>query len=568
MPKDIPPFEKWPFRVPNIQKAVEKDKELIAALRSAATPEEALAIWKKHAKLQDALETEVTLCNVLFSIDTKNKKYKAADDKLNNELPLIIAVENQWSKALLETPHRPYLEQKLGGMLFTMYDFQARSFSEEIVQESIEENTLSSQYSELLAGAEIPFRGGVYNTSQMGKFLTSKDRETRKEASVAYYGYLDSVKDQLEDIYDKLVKVRDKMAKKLGFKNYIELGYLRMQRFDYDAKDVAFYREQIKEFITPIAGKIMQDQFKRTKIRDPHAYDMGIMFLEGNPEPLGDTETKIESAKKMYDELSPETSYFFRFMADHHVLDLEAKPGKQVGGYMTYFPKYKIPFIFSNFNGTSGDVDVLTHEFGHSFQAYMARNIRVPEYRSPTMESAEIDSMSMEFFAEPWMDLFFDDPLRYRYQHLADSISFLPYGVTVDEFQHWVYENPEATPAERDAKWHELELKYTPYKVACYKENAYLAGGHRWLTQSHIFGSPFYYIDYTLAQVMAFQFFNLDRKNHALAWKRYLKLCAMGGKYPFRTLVTRCGMKDPFQEGVIKKTVAPLMKQLRSYGIK
>jgi M3 family oligoendopeptidase len=234
---------------------------------------------------------------------------------------------------------------------------------------------------------------------------------------------------------------------------------------------------------------------------------------------------------------------------------------------MTYFPKYKIPFIFSNFNGTAGDVDVLTHEFGHSFQAYMARNIKIPEYRSPTMESCEIDSMSMEFFAEPWMHLFFNDPKKYCYQHLAESISFLPYGVTVDEFQHWVYAHPEATPAERDAEWHALEVKYTPYKVDCYKGCTYMAEGHRWLTQAHIFENPFYYIDYTLAQVMAFEFFNLDRKNHAKAWKRYLKLCKMGGKYPFVTLVKKDGMKSPFDPGVVKKAIHPLIKVLKSYEL-
>ena len=300
-------------------------------------------------------------------------------------------------------------------------------------------------------------------------------------------------------------------------------------------------------------------------ISSPKVYDMGVVFKDGNPIPLGSTQDKIESAKKMYKELSPETDFFFNYMADHHVLDLDAKPGKQSGGYMTYFPVYKIPFIFSNFNGTSGDVDVLTHEFGHSFQAYMARNITIPEYRSPTMESCEIDSMSMEFLTEPWMNLFFDNPDKYRYRHLADSITFLPYGVTVDEFQHFVYEHPEATPAERDAYWHSLEEKYTPYKVRCYKGCDYMMGGHRWLTQAHIFDNPFYYIDYTLAQVVAFEYFNLDRKNHALAWKRYLKICKLGGKYPFRTLVQKAGMKDPFAEGVVKQTVKPLMKVLESY---
>jgi M3 family oligoendopeptidase len=288
------------------------------------------------------------------------------------------------------------------------------------------------------------------------------------------------------------------------------------------------------------------------------------MFKSGNPIPLGTTDEKVEHAKEMYKQLSPDTDYFFNFMVDHHLLFLDAKPGKQSGGYMTYFPVHKCPIIFSNFNGTSGDVDVLTHEFGHSFQAYLARNIKVPEYRSPTMESCEIDSMSMEFFAEPYMDFFFAVPDKYRYAHLAQSIEFLPYGVTVDEFQHWIYANPNATPEERDAEWEALEQKYTPYKTKAKKAMGWTSVP-RWLTQGHIFASPFYYIDYTLAQVLAFEFFNLDRKNHAKAWKKYLKLCKMGGKYPFVTLVTKDGLKSPFAAGVLKKTIRPLRKVLKGY---
>ena len=468
---------------------------------------------------------------------------------------------------MVGSSHRKYLEEKLGTFLFTMYENQMKAFDDRIMEDMVEENKLTTAYDSKIASCQVSFRGGTYNLPQMGKFMEDADRETRKEASEAYYAYLSTIKDELEDIYDKLVKVRTKMAQKLGYKNYVELGYIRMNRFDYNQEDVAAYRKQINEIVTPMVEKIMRRQFKRVGISSPKVYDMGVVFKDGNPIPLGNTQDKIESAKKMYKELSPETDFFFNYMADHHVLDLDAKPGKQSGGYMTYFPVYKIPFIFSNFNGTSGDVDVLTHEFGHSFQAYMARNITIPEYRSPTMESCEIDSMSMEFLTEPWMNLFFDNPDKYRYRHLADSITFLPYGVTVDEFQHFVYEHPEATPAERDAYWHSLEEKYTPYKVRCYKGCDYMMGGHRWLTQAHIFDNPFYYIDYTLAQVVAFEYFNLDRKNHALAWKRYLKICKLGGKYPFRTLVQKAGMKDPFAEGVVKKTVKPLMKVLESYPI-
>ena len=563
----LPPFESWPFKTPNIKNYVKKLDEATKLLQDASTDEEALAAVKKHNRVSDKVTNELVLVSVCYSIDVNNPKYKKAMDILNEQSPLLSSADNRYAKALVGSSHRKYLEEKLGTFLFTMYENQMKAFDDRIIEDMVEENKLTTAYDSKIASCQVSFRGGTYNLPQMGKFMEDADRETRKEASEAYYAYLSTIKDELEDIYDKLVKVRTRMAQKLGYKNYVELGYIRMNRFDYNQEDVAAYRKQINEIVTPMVEKIMRKQFKRVGISSPKVYDMGVVFKDGNPIPLGSTQDKIESAKKMYKELSPETDFFFNYMADHHVLDLDAKPGKQSGGYMTYFPVYKIPFIFSNFNGTSGDVDVLTHEFGHSFQAYMARNITIPEYRSPTMESCEIDSMSMEFLTEPWMNLFFDNPDKYRYRHLADSITFLPYGVTVDEFQDFVYEHPEATPAERDAYWHSLEEKYTPYKVRCYKGCDYMMGGHRWLTQAHIFDNPFYYIDYTLAQVVAFEYFNLDRKNHALAWKRYLKICKLGGKYPFRTLVQKAGMKDPFAEGVVKKTVKPLMKVLESYPI-
>lgn len=565
--KQLPPFESWPFKTPNIKNYVKKFDEATKLLQDASTDEEALAAVKKHNRVSDKVTNELVLVSVCYSIDVNNPKYKKAMDILNEQSPLLSSADNRYAKALVGSSHRKYLEEKLGTFLFTMYENQMKAFDDRIMEDMVEENKLTTAYDSKIASCQVSFRGGTYNLPQMGKFMEDADRETRKEASEAYYAYLSTIKDELEDIYDKLVKVRTRMAQKLGYKNYVELGYIRMNRFDYNQEDVAAYRKQINEIVTPMVEKIMRKQFKRVGISSPKVYDMGVVFKDGNPIPLGNTQDKIESAKKMYKELSPETDFFFNYMADHHVLDLDAKPGKQSGGYMTYFPVYKIPFIFSNFNGTSGDVDVLTHEFGHSFQAYMARNITIPEYRSPTMESCEIDSMSMEFLTEPWMNLFFDNPDKYRYRHLADSITFLPYGVTVDEFQHFVYEHPEATPAERDAYWHSLEEKYTPYKVRCYKGCDYMMGGHRWLTQAHIFDNPFYYIDYTLAQVVAFEYFNLDRKNHALAWKRYLNICKLGGKYPFRTLVQKAGMKDPFAEGVVKKTVKPLMKVLESYPI-
>lgn len=567
MNNNLKPFEEWKFIIPNFETCIKKYNEFTESIKNAKSADEALAIIKKENHFNDKISNEFTHIEVLFSLETTNEKYEKAMNILNEKIPVLQNAAVEFQKAICNSKFRKELEEKLGSHLFEIYDYSLRSFDEKIIDELIEENKLVMQYDSLIAGCAVPFRGNTYNLSQMGKFMQDIDRNTRKAAAKAYYSYLNTKVDEIEDIYDKLVKVRTKMAQKLGYKNYVELGYLRMSRYDYTEKDVETYREQIKEYVTPLAGKLVKEQIKRIGLRKPKIYDLSLMYKSGNPVPKGTTQDKIESAKEMYDSLSNETSYFFRFMADHHVMDLETRPGKQSGGYMTYFPVYKTPFIFSNFNGTSGDVDVLTHEFGHSFQAYMSRNIKVPEYRSPTLESCEIHSMSMEFFAHPYMDKFFDNPERYKYAHLMDSITFLPYGVTVDEFQHWVYNHPESSKEERDQIWHELELKYTPYKVAAYDDCDYLMKGHRWLTQGHIFGSPFYYIDYTLAQVMAFQFFNLDRKNHKLAWNKYLKLCAKGGKYPFRTLVTSSNLKDPFVPGVIEKTIKPLVKVLKSYDI-
>jgi M3 family oligoendopeptidase len=564
--KELANFEDWPFKIPSIKGAIKKINALHAEFNAAKTPEEAYKVYKKMSRLGDKIADESTHVSVLYSLDTTNKEYEKGMNVLNEGGPLVSAASMAFTKDFVKSPFRPYLEKKLGSFLFTMYEYQLKGFDDKIIPELTEENKLSMQYAAAIASCKVEFRGQTYNLPQMGKFMQDKDRDTRKEASDAYYKYLGTRKEELENIYAKLVKVRDTMAKKLGYKSFTELAYIRMNRFDYTPEMVKAYRDQIAEVVTPLANRLMSEQAKRTDIKTPKIYDLGFSFKTGNPIPLGTTDEKVEHAKKMYKELSPDTDYFFNFMVDHHLMFLEAKPGKQSGGYMTYFPVHKCPIIFSNFNGTSGDVDVLTHEFGHSFQAYLARNIKIPEYRSPTMESCEIDSMSMEFFAEPWMNLFFDEPDKYRYSHLAESIEFLPYGATVDEFQHWVYANPEASNAERDAEWAALEEKYTPYKVKAKIGCPEAQAVPRWITQAHIFESPFYYIDYTLAQVLAFQFFNLDRKNHERAWKKYVKLCKMGGKYPFVTLITKDGLKNPFDEGVMKKTIKPLVKVLKGYN--
>ena len=557
-------FSQMKFKKPDLKK-IERDCDaIINEFTSAETFEDQNKALKKMFKYSQHLYTNFSIAYVKYTCDTQDPQNVANQELIDEISPLIGVFSNKFNKALVSSKFRPELEAKWGKHLFNMVECQLETFDEKIVPELQEINKLSSEYTKLMAAAKIEFRGETYNLSQMGKFSTSPDRKTRKEAAIASSKFFEDNFDKIGEIYDKLVKTRHAMALKLGYENFIELGYKSLTRTDYNADDVKGYREQIYTDLVPLTNKLFKEQAKRLKIRNPQAYDYNIMFLSGNATPKGDRDYLVDKASKMYAELSPETDAFFTFMKENELLDLETRQGKAGGGYMTYFPDYKAPFIFSNFNGTSGDVDVLTHEVGHAFQGYMSRYISCPDYHMPTAEACEIHSMSMEFIAHPWMEYFFNEEAdKYRYSHTVDALTFIPYGVAVDEFQHFVYENPEITHEERCAKWREIEKKYLPHKK--YDHTPVLEKGGYWMRQGHIFGTPFYYIDYTLAQVVAFQFFNEARRDHGKAWRKYVKLCKMGGKYPFTELLKRANLKNPFVAGTVKNAVKPLKKYLKEF---
>ena len=557
-------FSEYPFIVPNEKQVIKKMAKFVEDLRACNDAPSALKVIKRIDNYTEDLGTEMCIIYVLYSCYTDNEEYKAAQDKIDELSPVMSKYANEMSKILVAAPYRPELEKKLGSFLFKKYENSLKAFDEKIIPELIKENKLSSEYDMIVGGAQIEFRGQTLNLSQLGKYAQDKDRQTRKEASQAMDKWVGENEAKIGQIYDDLVHIRTEIAHKLGYKTFTELGYIRMGRTDYNADMVKVYRDQIARDVVPLCNKLYKLQMKNLGIRKPQAYDYNLMFANGNPTPAGNREYLVNEAHKMYSDLGPESKEFFEFMMKYELMDLEARKGKAPGGYQISFDAYGSPFIFSNFNGTSGDVNVLTHEGGHAFQCYLSGGIKIPEYRQPTMESCEIHSMSMEFFAWPYMEGFFGkDAEKYKYSHLADSIEFLPYGATIDEFQHWVYENPDATHEQRCAFFHELEQKYSPQKK--YDDCPTLAKGTYWLRQSHVFGSPFYYIDYTLAQVVAFQFAIENMKNHEKAWKKYIKLCKCGGKYPFLELLEKNHLRNPFIEGNIKKVIRPLEKVLKGF---
>lgn len=557
-------FEEMPLRCPSVSRIEAKIRVLTDYLENAQTKEDAIKAVNKYFKIQNEVNTDFTIISINFTLNTQDPKIKKYNDTIDEISPIVNNYFKKFEEAMVKSKFRQDLENKFGKLLFVQIENGFKCFDEKIIPLLQEENKLVSDYQALLASAKIEYKGEILNLSQIGKYMSDKDPEVRVESAKLYYGFLSAHDEEIGTIYDKLVKLRDKMAKELGYSNYIEFGYLRLGRVDYNAQMVAGYREQIKRDVVPVVYKLRKNQAKRLGYKNPIFLDYNLFFEDGNAKPAGDTKYLVDCAQQMYNEMGTESGEFFKFMVDNHLMDFDAKAGKAGGGYMTFIPRYKSPFIFANSNGTSSDVDTLTHEVGHAFQGYLCRNVKIPNYQMPTLEACEIDSMSMEFFAYPWMNLFFKDGAdKYRFAHLDGAISFLPYGAEVDEFQHFVYEHPELTHKERCAKWAELEKVYRPWLN--FKGFEYLENGGWWVRQSHIFASPFYYIDYTLAQVLALQFKCEMDKNRERAWKKYIKLLKMGGKYPFLTLVEKDHLRNPFVDGNVKKVIKPQVKILNEF---
>lgn len=556
-------FSEYKYERPDLVSLGKDFDALLDKFNNAGSYEEQNEIMEEINKIRSHIETMGSLVSIRHSINTEDEFYAKEKDFIDENMPLYQNMVTKYYKALINSKFRNELEKTWGKQIFRLAELQIKTFSEEIMEDLVKENKLATEYDKLIASAKLEFEGEVRNLSQMAPFMQSEDREMRRRATEKYVSFFEENEAEFDRIYDEMVKVRTNMAKKLGFKNYVEMGYARMARSDYDAEMVANYRKQVYEDLVPVVVELKERQRKRLGLDELKFYDESLEFLSGNAKPKGDPDWILNNGKRMYKELSKETDEFFSFMVERELMDLVSKKGKMSGGYCTFIPDYKSPFIFSNFNGTSGDVDVLTHEAGHAFQVYLSRNYKLPEYTFPTLEACEIHSMSMEFITWPWMDLFFENEVdKYKFSHLSGAVNFIPYGVTVDEFQHFVYENPEATPEERKAKWREIEKKYLPFRD--YDDlDLYNRGGY-WFRQGHIFGNPFYYIDYTLAQVCAFQFWIKMQEDREKGWEDYLRVCKAGGSKSFLELVEVANLKNPFVDGTIRETMKPIKEWLDS----
>lgn len=561
-------FSEMIYERPDLEELKRQGKELVVRLEQAENFESAKEVFLENEAFSKRIETQATLASVRHSINTEDAFYDGEKQFWDTVMPVLTQLTQEWTKAMLESRFRPEFEAEYGSLMFVKAEMEQKTFSEEIIPELQKENELCTAYEKLIASAQIPFEGKNYTLSQLAPFKTDADDERRLAAWKADGQWFKDNQKELDDLYDRLVHVRDTMGRKLGYDGYTKLGYYRMERTCYTKEDVEKFRAAVVKYLVPVADSIYREQAKRLGKEYPMSFaDNALEFRSGNPRPCGTPEEILAQGKKFYDELSPETSEFFRMMLDNELLDVLSTKGKEGGGYCTSIPDYEMPFIFANFNGTQHDVEVITHEAGHAFAAWMNRK-RVPySYVWPGMEACEVHSMSMEFFAWPWAEGFFGKETRkFYYSHLSGALTFIPYGTMVDHFQHIVYEKPEMTPKERHGVWKELLGIYMPW-MKLDDEIPFYSEGEGWQRQKHIYSSPFYYIDYCLAQTVSLQFWAMLQKDRKDAWEHYMAYTRQGGSYVFTDLLKNAGMESPFEESCLRGVCETARKWLSEFDL-
>ncbi len=549
-------FPEYSFPEPNLEVTEAHYAEFHLRLDAANTVDDCLALISDWDEVLCEFKEWAHLAEIRFHQDTQNESYKASKNRVDEVSPKFTDLETKLKQAFLDCPLREQIEESTGSQLFDKWQCNTRSFSSKIKEDLVTEASLQSEFTSLTAGGKISFQDREFTISEMNQFFDHADRDIRKASYLAHSNWYADNSPELDRIYDEQVGVRHSMAEKLGYQTFTELGYQRMTRIGYGPEEVATFRDEVRDKVVPLAVEIAAQQSNNIGVDSLMYWDTSVYSLKGNPAPLGDHDWMVDRATEMFAEMGHGLDEFFEEMKVREVMDLKSRTGKAGGGFCEFLPKFDFPFIFANFNGTRGDVDVFSHEMGHAFQSYSGRNQVMSDLIWPTTEACEIHSMALEFLSWPHMEKFYGEAAAegLRRIHLTTYLHFLPYGVAIDHFQHLVYETPKATPEERNQMWQQVEEIYLPWHH--YGDLPHESSGRRWQQKQHIYNGPFYYIDYCLALTGALQFWSKSRRDFDGTMDAYTNLCQLGGSLNYTGLLRSAGLSSPFSKGCLDEVIA------------
>lgn len=487
---------------------------------------------------------------------------KAYLDFVEQVEPQLKKVGFELDKKIVGSPHASRLNQERYGVLLRNLKADVDSFREANIPLQTEETRLATQYEEICGAMTVMFRGDEKTLPQMGKYLEETDRSTREEAWRLIAERRIQDRERLDDIFDRMVKLRHQMALNAGFSNFLEYAFVRKHRFDYTPADCEAFHRGAEQVFVPMLRQLNAERSRELKIDRLRPWDLAV-DVKGRPplRPFEKPGELVEKTSRLFHRMDKSLGSMFDTLRSGDCLDLDSRKGKAPGGYQQNRDRQRRPFIFMNAAGLQRDLETMVHEAGHAFHSMLCKDDPIVDYRHSPLEFAEVASMSMELLCFPYLEEFYSESeaARAKRGHLEDLAKMVPWIATIDAFQHWIYKNPNHTRAQRQAYWLELDRRFGSALdwtgLESYRESL-------WHRQLHVFTVPLYYIEYGIAQLGALQLWLHARRNERQALQRYREALSLGGSRPLPELFNAAELKFDFSPATMRELIQEVQGEL------
>jgi len=510
------------------------------------------------SELEAVLSEDACWRQIRMTCDTENKSLEEAFNYFCMEIqPKIQPYTDRLNRRLVENPHTQELDPKDYFTYLRSVQKRIELFREANIPLYAEASVLAQQFGVISGKMTVEVSGNEYTLQQASKFLESPDRSLREDVYRKIQGRRAQDKDALNDLYTKLIQIRNRQALNAGFANYRDFKFEELGRFDYTKEDTFRFHEAVREYVVPLVNRINEKKRKKLGLDSLRPWDVeaepdGIKPLR----PFTNADDLLTKTIACFNRLNPFFGDCLHTMLKMGRFDLESRKGKAPGGYNCPLAETGAPFIFMNASGQMGDLTTMVHEGGHAIHSFLTHPLKLSAFKEYPMEIAEVASMSMELFTMDHWDLFFDaknDLARAKEHQLERVITIFPWIATIDKFQHWIYENPFHSLEERKEKWMEILEEFSSHSVDWKGLEEFREYG--WQKQLHLFEVPFYYIEYGIAQLGALGLWMQYKRNKEKALQNYIQALSLGGTRTLPELYEAAGLKFNFA----KEQIRPLM---------
>ncbi|MBT6542125.1 MAG: M3 family oligoendopeptidase [Planctomycetes bacterium] len=535
--------------------------------REIDNPDSLLAWCSEWSEIDSVLAEEGARRFVQHTCFTKDEeidaRYKEWIEKIRPGLKKIMF---DMDRKFIASPALDSLPTEKFGSWIKSVRNSVELFREDNIPLQTEESKLDAEYDKVVGAMTVEFDGETRTIPYMGRILQETDRDRRESAFNAIWDRFGQDNDKIQDIFDRQLQLRHQMALNTGLDNYRTLRFRQLERFDYGPEQCMQFHDSIEKVILPLVKERAAKRRESLGVEKLRPWDSSVDPKGRSPlRPLEGGTSLVDGCSQIFGQVHPDLAKMFSLLIDGDLLDLDSRKNKAPGGYQYNFEEIRVPFIFMNAAGKQGDVETLLHEGGHAFHSIESRHHDLIANRGAPIEFCEVASMAMELLGAPHLDVFYKDPAqvtRARIEHLEGVISLFPWVAMIDSFQHWLYTNPGHSRDQRTSNWLAIMDRFGTNEMDW--SGLEQIRSSRWMRQSHLFGVPFYYIEYAIAQLGALQVWRNHRKDPDGAIQNYRAGLALGNTRSLPELYEGAGIRFDFSQEMLEDLIGMVREEIDS----